>query len=397
VKSAENIAISFESVSKMFRRPESEQKGGTYFQALSEVSFELHAGEILGVIGRNGSGKSTLLKMISGITKPSSGVVRVNGTIASILDVGMGFHPDLSGRDNIYLKGQLMGLSETEVAQQFDRIVEFSGIRSAIDSRIKDYSSGMFLRLAFSTLLHIKTDILVLDEVLSVGDAEFRVKCARKIREMFSEGRTIVMVSHDMQAILDNCSKVLLLEEGCVKGFGKPHVIVSDNYLTEIDSSGKNNSIEGAIRPDQIHIANAVEDGFSLLKLNFLQGKTVFDRSEDIRFFIEYEINVADRYFGMTVTDIIGNRLFDDTPMERSVSPDASLGIFNVQWTIPRKLLAAGNFRITVFVFDESYRAVKLYPNTLEFKVVDSKNNEESVYRAPLKVDLSTVVKKLSS
>lgn len=184
------------------------------FWALDDVSFDIHAGESIGIIGRNGAGKSTLLKILSRITPPTKGQVILRGRIASLLEVGTGFHPELSGRENVFMNGSILGLKRTEIAQKFDEIVAFSGVEQFIDTPLKHYSSGMQLRLAFAVAAHLEPEILVIDEVLAVGDAEFQKKCLGKMDEVSRSGRTVLFVSHNMQLVKSLCSIGILLENG---------------------------------------------------------------------------------------------------------------------------------------------------------------------------------------
>jgi len=187
---------------------------GESILALNNVDFKVKQGEALGIIGRNGAGKSTLLKIFSQVTAPTSGLVRVKGRISSLLEVGTGFHPELTGRENIYLNGAILGMSRAEVKRKFDEIVDFSGVEKFIDTPVKRYSSGMYVRLAFSVAAHLEPDILVVDEVLAVGDIEFQNKCLGKMGEVAEGGRTVIFVSHNMGAISRFCSRVILLQSG---------------------------------------------------------------------------------------------------------------------------------------------------------------------------------------
>lgn len=186
------------------------------FWALRDISFTLEAGERLGVIGRNGAGKSTLLKVLSRITEPTRGSIRLRGRVASLLEIGTGFNGDLSGRENIYLSGAILGMRRNEIAARFDRIVDFAGVERFLDTPVKRYSSGMYMRLAFAVAAHVDPDILIVDEVLAVGDAEFQKKCLEKMGDVGREARTILFVSHSMQAIERLCTRALCLERGAV-------------------------------------------------------------------------------------------------------------------------------------------------------------------------------------
>ncbi len=198
--------------------------------ALRDISFELKAGDVLGIVGRNGAGKSTLLKVLSRITSPTTGRAWVDGRIGSLLEVGTGFHPELTGRDNLYLYGAILGMERQYIRNRFDEIVAFSGVEQFIDTPVKHYSSGMYLRLAFAVAAHLESEILVVDEVLAVGDAEFQKKCLAKMSQVSSEGRTILFVSHDLSAVQRMCPRSLLLQSGQLIGDGPTENILR-SYL----------------------------------------------------------------------------------------------------------------------------------------------------------------------
>jgi len=200
------------------------------FWALDDVSFEIPVGQAVGVIGRNGAGKSTLLKILSGVTEPTVGQAAVWGTMGALLEVGTGFHPELTGRENVFLNGAILGMRRAEVARKFDEIVAFSGIEKFIDTPAKHYSSGMYMRLAFAVAAHLETSILLVDEVLAVGDAEFQRKCLQKMEQVGSQGRTVLFVSHDMAAVTRLCSRAILLDQGRVVRDGMASEVVH-HYL----------------------------------------------------------------------------------------------------------------------------------------------------------------------
>lgn len=193
---------------------------GDDFWALKHLNFEIKRGDVVGIIGKNGAGKSTLLKVLSQITKPTTGRIEINGRVASLLEVGTGFHPELTGRENIYLNGTILGMTRKEVKAKFDDIVEFSGVGKFIDTAVKHYSSGMYVRLAFSVAAHLEPEILIIDEVLAVGDAEFQKKCLGKMSDVAAEGRTVIFVSHDMGAVASLCNRGIHMEDGQVKFSG---------------------------------------------------------------------------------------------------------------------------------------------------------------------------------
>ena len=200
------------------------------FWALRDVSFDVQPGEVVGIIGRNGAGKSTLLKILSRITEPTSGEIRVRGRIASLLEVGTGFHPELSGRENIFLNGAILGMSKAEIRAKFDEIVDFAGVEQFIDTPVKRYSSGMYVRLAFAVAAHLEPEILIVDEVLAVGDAEFQKKCLGKMKDVAGHGRTILFVSHQIPSVTRLCNRVIWMEKGGIKKSG-PALDICNDYL----------------------------------------------------------------------------------------------------------------------------------------------------------------------
>lgn len=197
------------------------------FHALNGVSFEIGEGEAVALMGFNGSGKSTMLKMISGVLSPDSGKVLTRGRVAGLIEVGAGFHPDLSGRENIFLNAAILGMSKKETEEAYDSIVDFSEIEQFIDTEVKHYSSGMFLRLAFSVAIHTEQDVLLIDEILSVGDEPFQEKCLNRIREMHSAGKTLVVVSHDLEMVANLCDRGIVLRDGKALFDGESHEAVA--------------------------------------------------------------------------------------------------------------------------------------------------------------------------
>ncbi len=209
------------------------KKGGSdYAWALKDIDFEVQQGDTLGIIGKNGAGKSTLLKILSRVTTPTQGEIKIKGRIASLLEVGTGFHPELSGRENIYMNGAILGMAKKEISRKFDEIVDFSGVAKYIDTPVKRYSSGMYVRLAFAVAAHLEPEILIVDEVLAVGDAEFQKKCLGKMGDVASHGRTIIFVSHNMTAVQSLCKSALYLKNGQVADAGRTDKVIN-NYLSK--------------------------------------------------------------------------------------------------------------------------------------------------------------------
>lgn len=238
-----NALLLSEMFSNALRRPlrrRTASDGPTEFWALQDVSFEVPAGAAVGVIGRNGAGKSTLLKILSRITEPTTGTAELYGRVASLLEVGTGFHPELSGAENIYLSGAVLGMRREEIRRKFDEIVEFSGIESQfLDTPVKRYSSGMQVRLGFAVAAHLEPEILLIDEVLAVGDANFQAKCLGKIEEIGESGRTVIFVSHNMPAILRLCSRAILLDHGRVVTDGPTHEAVRTYLESDLGRSSE--------------------------------------------------------------------------------------------------------------------------------------------------------------
>lgn len=226
-----------------FRKASTNQQTQEDFWALKDVSFEVKQGDRIGIIGRNGAGKSTLLKILSRITEPTSGRVKIKGRVASLLEVGTGFHPELTGRENIYLNGAILGMSRVEIKKKFDEIVDFAEIEKFLDTPVKRYSSGMYVRLAFAVAAHLEPEILVVDEVLAVGDAQFQKKCLGKMGEVAQGGRTVLFVSHQMAAIQNLCGRVLVLNSGKIQLIAETKFAI-DSYLSTLSIEAANNKLE---------------------------------------------------------------------------------------------------------------------------------------------------------
>jgi len=229
-----------------------------YVWSLKDINFEVKQGEVLGIIGKNGAGKSTLLKILSQVTTPTIGEVNVKGRIAALLEVGTGFHPDLTGRENVFLNGAILGMSKAEIKSKLDEIIEFSGVAKYIDTPVKRYSSGMMVRLGFAVAAHLEPEILIVDEVLAVGDAEFQKKCMGKMKDVSGQGRTVLFVSHNMASIRMLCNKCMFLEQGKLKNIGDTDTIIG-TYLSsnEIIQTGEKDEI-----PSDLSLYNTGEAKF---------------------------------------------------------------------------------------------------------------------------------------
>lgn len=247
---------------RLFQRKRQEREE---FWALKDVSFDIMPGDRVGIIGRNGAGKSTLLKLLSRITEPSTGKISLRGRVASLLEVGTGFHPELTGRENIFLNGAILGMSRAEVHRKFDEIVDFAGVEKFLDTPVKRYSSGMYVRLAFAVAAHLEPEILIVDEVLAVGDAEFQKKCLGKMEEVGQEGRTVLFVSHNMAAMRQLCNNGILLQNGEIINYSK-----IDNIISQYNINSK--------QENQIRYYNKNDDIIEIEDIIFKQeGNTIFN------------------------------------------------------------------------------------------------------------------------
>lgn len=235
---------------------------GRYVWALQDVNLEICDGEVLGIVGKNGAGKSTLLKLMSRVTSPTTGNIKIKGRIASLLEVGTGFHPELTGKENIYLNGAILGMTKKEISSKFDEIVEFSGVKKYVDTPVKRYSSGMYVRLAFAVAAHLEPEILIVDEVLAVGDAEFQKKAIGKMQSVSRSGRTVLFVSHNLTAVEQLCTKGVLMQNGMLKMEGKVHDITSAYKQMSVD--------ENELRRSGTRVIEFLE-----YKMNDLNGKNI--------------------------------------------------------------------------------------------------------------------------
>lgn len=296
------------------------------FQALNDVSFEIQPGERVGIIGRNGAGKSTLLKVLSRITEPTSGRVLINGRVASLLEVGTGFHPELTGRENVFMNGAILGMSRAEIRKKFDEIVAFAEVEQFIDTPVKRYSSGMYVRLAFAVAAHLEPEILLVDEVLAVGDAQFQKKCLGKMEDVSKkDGRTIIFVSHNMLAIENLCNSAIVLTNGNISKQGTiseciKEYMVDKSVSSECDLSSNNNRQgDGSIRFTKIEIVNN----------NNIVTNTI-KTGEDFTFILHYESEfqlpvLKSVVLGIAINDMMGTQL---TNLCNAVSDTDQLEIY---------------------------------------------------------------------
>jgi lipopolysaccharide transport system ATP-binding protein len=313
------------------------------FWALNNINLDIKKGEVIGVIGKNGAGKSTLLKILTGITPPTTGEIKIKGRIASLLEVGTGFHPELTGRENIFLNGAILGMPRKEIVRKFDEIVAFSGIEKFIDTPVKRYSSGMYVRLAFSVAAHLEPDILLVDEVLAVGDAEFQKKCLGKMNEVTqSAGRTILFVSHNMGAIQKICKKCVLLENGSIKKYGET-VPVIEEYLKGLNKDESELSKIFPFKAKQDIVINSFNVEQNSTPATFI------DNDQEFQIKIAFEIlNQIDRFrIGVYLKDGLGNTLTrsfssDWKPEYEKIEKGKYMAVLN----FPGKTLMPGNYTL---------------------------------------------------
>ncbi len=336
-------------VSQLINRSSRNTSSNTeLFWALKDVSFEVRHGEVLGMIGRNGAGKSTLLKLLTRISEPSAGEIRLRGRVGSLLEVGTGFHPELTGRENVYLNGAILGMHRHEIDSKFDEIVDFAGVERFIETPVKRYSSGMYLRLAFAVAAHLEPEILLVDEVLAVGDAAFQKKCIGKMGDVARSGRTVLFVSHDMAAVESLCTRCILLHQGKLLANGEPKATIA-NYLSiareTIQTSvtdREDRRGDGRIRLSEFYIQDGYGEAVDLL----VSGQTYdfcfgFQKLDNIRGEITAAFSVQDMW------DVIIFRAASEVAgLQIDTLP--SSGLFRC--TIPRLPLVTGEYVINVEV-----------------------------------------------
>ncbi len=341
------------------------------FLALDDVSFTVQRGDRVGIIGRNGAGKSTLLKVLSRIVEPTKGRITIDGRVASLLEVGTGFHPELSGRENIFLNGAILGMGRSEIAAKFDEIVAFAEVERFLDTPVKRYSSGMYVRLAFAVAAHLEPEILIVDEVLAVGDSTFQKKCLGKMEDAAGEGRTVLFVSHNMETVLRLCNTGILLDQGRVVKTGPVEEVIR-TYLNTGSGANSHRSWTGHPRPPEghgvklrsVHIHNAAGE-----------GKSVFEVTERIGITMEYEVLTDGDVFTHSYNfhNEEGVNIFNthDTTSPVRNEPRRK-GIYSTTMWIPENLLSEGMVVVGVAVIKVEPFTIYLHEkDAVSFTVVD--------------------------
>ncbi|MEI6265418.1 MAG: ABC transporter ATP-binding protein [Sphingobacteriia bacterium] len=335
-----------------------------YVWALKDINFEVKAGEVLGIIGRNGAGKSTLLKILSKTTAPTTGKVKVKGRIASLLEVGTGFHPELSGRENIFLNGAILGMTKKEIQLKFDEIVDFSGVERYIDTPVKRYSSGMYVRLAFAVAAHLEPEILIVDEVLAVGDAEFQKKCLGKMKDVsVNEGRTVLFVSHNMAAVKTLCSNCLVIEKGEIKYKGDVEKGISF-YL----KGGIN--VKNLINFEQKY--NFEKFFLHKISLNPIgeSSESILDEYHEIELNTFITINnIADKlHLSYVLSNDEGQDLFTFT---HANSGCKLLNGFNhLKCFFPKGFLNVGTYYLSIYFIEDSRHTIFVEKDIISFEIL---------------------------
>ena len=319
-----------------------------YVWALKDINFEVKQGEVLGIIGRNGAGKSTLLKILSKTTTPTTGSIKIKGRIASLLEVGTGFHPELSGRENIFLNGAILGMTKNEIKSKFDEIVDFAGVERYIDTPVKRYSSGMYVRLAFGVAAHLEPEILIVDEVLAVGDAEFQKKCLGKMKDVsINQGRTVLFVSHNLLALQKICTRGLLIKQGCIIGDGALDTIIN-NYVGDNLYLNKEIHYKDVVhKQDKLILIKATINWSSLLKTPLISDTLEID--------IVFETTV---FLNINATIIIHTQNDDHLLSCPSINEDGRIypldkGKHSIKCIIPKDFFNTGTYSFSLLLVQD--------------------------------------------
>ncbi len=345
------------------------------FWALKDISFEIKQGERVGIIGRNGAGKSTLLKVLSRITEPTTGRISIKGRVASLLEVGTGFHPELTGRENIYLNGAILGMSKADIKRKFDEIVDFAEVEKFLDTPVKRYSSGMYVRLAFAVAAHLEPEILIVDEVLAVGDAQFQKKCLGKMEDVGKEGRTVLFVSHNMGTITQLCTQGIYLKAGEIVDINDVNSIVF-KYLQE---GNTNNGSVQLFKNQNLDILRKKQKLF-FKKIYITNNENIEASDIDVRypFYINLEYEITQNLTNVELSvDIFTS---DGRPVtgtnQSDVSPEIlekrNIGIYQSSIKLPGMFFMPGTFMITVAAHEPMREILDIHEKILNFRIIDT-------------------------
>ena len=351
--------------------------GSDYVWSLKDINFEVKQGEVLGIIGKNGAGKSTLLKILSQVTTPTTGEVKVKGRIASLLEVGTGFHHELSGRENIFLNGAILGMTKVEIKSKLDEIVEFSGVAKYLDTPVKRYSSGMMVRLAFAVAAHLEPEILIVDEVLAVGDQEFQDKCIGKMKDVSSQGRTVIFVSHNMAAIKSLCKRTIVLKNG--ETYFDGNVVDGiTKYLEALNPSSNTGAIEKHHRT--INTGKAFIRTVLLENEEFKNGNSIYFNNEiKITCAVEFLLDIPNVLFDARITSADGIEFLHTMNAYESDFASVKKGMVNIQLDMENRL-QPGKYFITLGVHLSDGLTLDYLESILEINVLSvAKNNQKGL------------------
>jgi len=338
------------------------------FWALKDVSFEINQGDKVGIIGRNGAGKSTLLKLLSRITEPTQGQIKIKGRVASLLEVGTGFHPELSGRENVYLNGAILGMSRVEIQRKFDEIVAFSEVEKFLDTPVKRYSSGMYVRLAFAVAAHLEPELLIVDEVLAVGDSQFQKKCLGKMGEISEGGRTIIFVSHNMQAVRRLCSRAIYLEKGSVK-----KTTDLEDAINQYSSNVSMSSLD--IDLDKIHRMSGFGEKARLLRLRISSdSKLAYSEPLILIFTIECYQPLSGLAVGVGFETMDGVRVMTLDSDHNYPSLDLGIGIHEITIELERNPLHPSTYAVNVAILSNAH-AIDLILNHINWEIISGSSD----------------------
>jgi homopolymeric O-antigen transport system ATP-binding protein len=355
----ESIAGAAMSPFRALRNSRSASHGDETIWALKDVSFEVKRGEVVGIIGRNGAGKSTLLKILSRITKPTEGRAVVSGRVGSLLEVGTGFHPELTGRENIYLNGAILGMKRTEIARKFDEIVDFAEIEKFLDTPVKHYSSGMYVRLGFAVASYLEAEVLLVDEVLAVGDAAFQRKCLRRIADLRRQGRTVLIVSHDLNSVRGVCSRAAWIKSGGLDRIGETEEVTSQykDYLVSQRRLPEQPEVAKLERVDEQSPLGEAGARITRVELldRFGEPRNAFEMGETMRVAVHYRSDhlITKPVFGVGIERTDGLQCYGCTTDLDAIEVPAILGegIFELEYESVN--LLSGTFRITTGLWDK--------------------------------------------
>jgi lipopolysaccharide transport system ATP-binding protein len=353
------LARALSSPARLFgRKAARSNSDSSQLWAVKDVSFEIRQGDVVGIIGRNGAGKSTLLKILARVTKPTRGFADVHGRMGTLLEVGTGFHPELTGRENVFLSGAILGMKKAEIKRNFDEIVAFAEVERFIDAPVKHYSSGMYMRLAFAVAAHLEPEILVVDEVLAVGDAAFQKKCLGKMGDVASGGRTVLFVSHNMNAVQRLCNRAILMESGriaqlgsvrdCVKTYSRPACLGSGGRVDLSPSSGVKRHGSGVARFETAELTNLAGDSISTVH---------FGESVCLRLTLRSERNLRDVMLGFSFVAADGTEVQGTTARDGGIAKDLHQGSQVLECLVDPMLLTPGRYflRAAIFSGTETY------------------------------------------